>query len=93
MTAINTDRPRKIGILRGMETTFPDALIPFINREYADRNVTAEFVMLDAVRMDADPGYDVILDRISHEVPFYRAQGDLHREQSLLVERRRQVHR
>ncbi len=73
MTTQTNDRPRKIGVLRGMETTFPDALIPFINREYADRNVTAEFVMLDAVRMDADPGYDVILDRISHEVPFYRS--------------------
>ena len=64
---------RKIGILRGMETTFPDALIPYINEHYSDQQVVAEFVALDAVLMDADPEYDVILDRISHEVPFYRS--------------------
>ncbi|GIV60403.1 hypothetical protein GQ464_000230 [Rhodocaloribacter litoris] len=67
------NRPRKIGVLRGMETTFPDALIPYINSEYAGRNVVAEFVLIDTVKMDDEPGYDVILDRISHEVPFYRS--------------------
>ncbi len=64
---------RKIGILRGMETTFPEALIAFINSEYGDQGVEADFVEIDAVHMDADPGYAVILDRISHEVPFYRS--------------------
>jgi len=68
-----TDGPKTIGILRGMETTFPHALIPYINSEFASENVSAEFVDLDAVRMDDDPGYAVILDRISHEVPFYRS--------------------
>lgn len=66
-------RTRRIGVLRGMETTFPDALIPYVNEHYGDRGVEAEFVALDAVRMDGDPGYDVVLDRISHEVPFYRS--------------------
>ncbi len=64
---------RKIGILRGMETTFPDALIPYINETYAEKNVRAEFVELDAINMHAEPEYAVILDRISHEVPFYRS--------------------
>lgn len=64
---------KKIGILRGMESSFPEALISRINKDYADKNVHAEFVMLDAINMDADPGYDVIIDRISHEVPFYRS--------------------
>lgn len=62
----------RIGVLRGMETTFPDALIPYINGTYGDR-VTAEFVTVGAVRMDGECPYDVILDRISHEVPFYRS--------------------
>ncbi|MES3629162.1 MAG: hypothetical protein PPP56_03235 [Longimonas sp.] len=62
-----------IGILRGEETTFPDALIPFINENYGDQNVEASFVEVGAVRMDAAPKYDVIIDRISHEVPFYRS--------------------
>jgi hypothetical protein len=64
---------RRIGILRGMETTFPDALIPFINETYGHLGVTASFVEIDHVRTDATPEYDVILDRISHEVPFYRS--------------------
>ena len=65
--------PKKIGILRGMETTFPDGLIPHINETYGDQGVQAEFVELDAVRMDGEPRYAVILDRISHEIPFYRS--------------------
>ncbi|MBT8400680.1 MAG: hypothetical protein KJO98_09400 [Rhodothermia bacterium] len=64
---------KKIGILRGMETTFPDALVHHVNETYAEQSVSAEFVELDAVTMDDDPVYDVILDRISHEVPFYRS--------------------
>lgn len=64
---------KKIGILRGMETTFPDALVNHINENYGDQGVHAEFVQLEAINMDADPGYEVIIDRISHEVPFYRS--------------------
>lgn len=64
---------KKIGIIRGMETTFPDALVQHINEEYGEQGVHAEFVQIDSVNMDADPGYDVIIDRISHEVPFYRS--------------------
>ncbi len=64
---------KKIGVLRGMETTFPDGLVHYINENYADAGVQAEFIKLDTVQMDKDPGYDVILDRISHEIPFYRS--------------------
>ncbi|MDX1556985.1 MAG: hypothetical protein R3212_13215 [Xanthomonadales bacterium] len=60
---------KKIGVLRGMETTFPDGLIPHINDEYGDQGVHAEFVQLDHVSMDGDPEYAVLFDRISHEVP------------------------
>ena len=64
---------KKIGVLRGMETTFPDGLIHHINDTYGSEGVHAEFILLDAVRMDGDPVYNVILDRISHEIPFYRS--------------------
>jgi len=64
---------KKIGILRGMETTFPDGLIPHINDHYGDKGIQAEYIQIDAIRMDGDPVYAVILDRISHEVPFYRS--------------------
>ncbi len=70
MSATNA---RKIGILRGMETTFPDGLVHHINDIYGDRGIHAEFILLDHVRMDADCEYAVILDRISHEIPFYRS--------------------
>lgn len=64
---------KKIGVLRGMETTFPDGLVHFINENYGSKGIVAEFVKLDCVRDRGDREYDVILDRISHEVPFYRS--------------------
>jgi hypothetical protein len=62
----------KVGILVGREKTFPDALIKSIN-ERGGGDVVAEFVKVGGVRHDAPPFYDLIIDRISHEVPFYRA--------------------
>jgi len=61
----------KIGILVGREGTFPQALINEINGR--DAGVTAEYVKLGGVRMAAEVEYDTIIDRISHEIPFYRA--------------------
>lgn len=63
---------KKIGVLFGMENSFPGALVEHINaRNIAD--VTAEFVETGAVHLDQFPRYAVIVDRISHDVPFYRA--------------------
>jgi glutathione synthase/RimK-type ligase-like ATP-grasp enzyme len=63
---------RKVGLLFGMETTFPPALVHRINQIGAP-DVTAEFVKIGAVRMGEPSGYAVIVDRISHEIAFYRA--------------------
>ena len=63
--------PRTVGILYGKERTFPPALGAEINRRGEGR-VTSEAVRLGALRQDRIKRYDVILDRISHEVPFYR---------------------
>ena len=61
-----------IGILYGEERTFPPALVETINgRNLPD--VRAEFVKIGAVRMAEDLHYDVILDRISHDIPYYRS--------------------
>jgi len=60
----------KIGLLVGMEWSFPPAFIEEVNRR--GEGVTAEFITLDATRMDEPVPYAVIIDRISHEVPFYR---------------------
>jgi hypothetical protein len=62
---------RKVGILFGMEDTFPWALIERIHSISGDR-VEAEPVKVSVLKDQGTYGYDVILDRISHEVPFYR---------------------
>lgn len=63
---------KKIGIIFGMEDTFPGAVVTKINSINAP-GVTAEFVKLDAVKMAEPSGYRVIIDRISHDIAFYRA--------------------
>jgi hypothetical protein len=63
---------KKVGILVGREKTFPDALIRSIN-ERGQGEVVAEYLTVGGVRYDEGREYDIIIDRISHEVPFYRA--------------------
>src|SRR5450631_2047462 len=63
---------KKIGILFGQENSFPQAFVDRINQK-AEKHITAEFVHIDKV-MQAEPlDYAVIIDRISQDVPFYRA--------------------
>ncbi len=62
----------RVGILVGREKTFPDALIKAINDRGKGETI-AEFIALGGIRHDAPPRYDLVIDRISHEVPFYRA--------------------
>lgn len=63
--------PKKIGLLFGQERSFPPALIDEINRKGAGK-VFAESCRVGPLCQDIPADYDVILDRISHEVPFYR---------------------
>ena len=63
---------KRVGVLVGREKTFPDALIAGINRR-SNGDVVAEYIKLDGVKYDDPPKYDLVIDRISHEVPFYRA--------------------
>ncbi len=63
---------KKVGILFGMEDTFPWAFIDRVNA-LGEGKVMAEPVKIDKVQQGIDYGYDVIIDRISQEVPFYRA--------------------
>lgn len=62
----------KIAVVYGMENTFPGALVDHINSLGAG-GVTAEHLKIGAIRMDLPGEYRVIVDRISHDVPFYRA--------------------
>ena len=62
---------RRIGLLVGREWSFPPAFFEEVNRRNA--GVVAEYVSVGAVGMSAPCRYPVIIDRISHEVPFYRS--------------------
>ena len=64
-------RKKTIGVLFGMEDTFPWALIDKINSSAGDR-VEASAVEISYLKDDGVFPYDLILDRISHEIPFYR---------------------
>ena len=63
---------KKIGVLFGPENTFPGALVDRINSLEID-GIRAEFVHVGGVRMAAPSGYAVIVDRVSHDLPFYRS--------------------
>ena len=62
----------KIGIIYGMENTFPGALVDRINFLQAP-GVTAEHVKTGAIKLAEPCPYRVVIDRISHDIPFYRA--------------------
>ena len=59
----------RIGVLRGRENSFPDAFIQKVNE--MNRGVTAEYVQLGGTKLNEPVPYRVILDRMSHEVPYY----------------------
>jgi hypothetical protein len=63
----------KIGLLCGREYAFPPAFIDRVNEKGRRDGITAEFVKLTGTRMGEPPAYRVIVDRISHEVEYYRA--------------------
>jgi glutathione synthase/RimK-type ligase-like ATP-grasp enzyme len=63
---------KKIGILFGKERSFPSAFVDRINSRNIP-GIMAEPVRIDKVAQGQDCGYAVIVDRISQDVPFYRA--------------------
>lgn len=63
---------KKIGILFGKERSFPNAFIDRINSKKI-AGITAEAVRIEKVMQGEPTEYSVIVDRISQDVPFYRA--------------------
>ncbi|HTE26998.1 ATP-grasp domain-containing protein [Flavitalea sp.] len=63
---------KKIGVLFGKERSFPMALIEKVNSRGIE-GIVAEPVRIDKVIQGAADEYAVIFDRISQDVPFYRA--------------------
>jgi hypothetical protein len=63
---------KRVGLLCGREFSFPPAFIERVKVLGAKDGVTAEFAKLGGTRMDEPAKYRVIVDRISHEVEYYR---------------------
>ena len=63
---------KKIGVLFGKERSFPEGVIERINSKNIP-GIIAEAVSINMVAQGEDSGYAVIIDRISQDVPFYRA--------------------
>ena len=60
----------KVGLLVGREWSFPPALIDEVRRR--NEGVEVEYVKLGGTSMDEPVPYAVIVDRISHEIGYYR---------------------
>jgi hypothetical protein len=65
-----TDEVKRIGVMVGREWSWPPAFIEEVNRREA--GVVAEYVKIGGTRMNEANPYAVIVDRISHEIPYYR---------------------
>ncbi len=62
---------KKIGILHGKERSFPEAFVAKVNSKNVP-GVIAEPVRIEKALQGESPGYALIIDRISQDVPFYR---------------------
>ncbi len=63
---------KKVGLLCGREYSFPPAFLDRVNTLGAKDGVSAEFAKLGGTKMGEPARYSVIVDRISHEVEYYR---------------------
>jgi glutathione synthase/RimK-type ligase-like ATP-grasp enzyme len=61
----------KIGVIVGREWSWPPAFIEEVNKRGQD--IVAEYPELGGTQMDEPCPYAVLVDRISHEVPYYRS--------------------
>jgi hypothetical protein len=62
---------KKVGLIVGREWSFPPKFIEEVSLRNA--GVVVEFARLGGTRMDEPIPYSVLVDRISHEVPYYRS--------------------
>ena len=62
-----------VGLLVGRENTFPGPFLDRLAKKGAAQGVRGEMALLGGAKELEQPRYSVIVDRISHEVPYYRA--------------------
>jgi hypothetical protein len=61
---------KRVGILCGRERSFPEGLVAELDRRA--EGVSAELARIDLTEVSEPPPYDVLVDRISHDVPCYQ---------------------
>jgi len=62
----------RVGLMVGREYSFPPAFLQRVNEIGAAHGIAAEMVTLGGTTFDEPARYRVIVDRISHEVEYYR---------------------
>jgi hypothetical protein len=70
MENVMSDLEKEIGLLIGREWSWPSAFITEVNRR--DVGVNADFVKIGQTEIDSNCDYDLIIDRMSHEIPYYK---------------------
>jgi hypothetical protein len=63
---------KKIGVLHGKENTFPEAFVDRVNAKNV-KGIHAERTLVEELMQGEPTPYAVMIDRISQDVPFYRA--------------------
>jgi hypothetical protein len=62
---------KRVGLVVGREWSWPPAFIEEVNKR--DQGVIAEYAQIGGDHHDGPVPWDVLIDRISHEVPMYRS--------------------
>lgn len=68
---MSRDGKKLVGFIIGREKEMPDTVMSILNSRHED--IQAEIVKLGGTFLDEPVPYDVIIDRMSHEIPYYRA--------------------
>lgn len=71
--ANNGQEPIRIGLVVGREWSWPPAFIEEVNRRTPETGVIAEYIKIGGSFINEPNKYRVLIDRISHEVPYYRS--------------------
>lgn len=66
---MSRDGKKLVGFIIGREMEMPETVMGILNERYD--SITAEMVKLGGTFLDEPVPYDVIIDRMSHEIPYY----------------------
>ncbi|CUS05106.2 conserved protein of unknown function [Candidatus Promineifilum breve] len=68
---MSRDGKKLVGFIIGREREMPEAVMAILNERYD--SIVAELVKMGGTFLDEPMPYDVIIDRMSHEIPYYHA--------------------